>query len=316
MSDKKFGRWFILRVQTPLSGTSDFRTPFANVDGYVEVRTPFTLEFNIVRNILASANTANFTVYNLKSDTREKIYKDVYDTQNLKALQLFAGYAEKEGELIPRCFNGTIKRAYSYRQGPDFKTVIEAYDGMISMGTDFIKMTVPPSLPMNVVIGQVANELKNVDAVTIGNKFTDITKRAMALMGNPLDIMKQITNNNFYIDNQSAYALDSSEVVQGEVRLLNYENGLIGTPKVSELMVEAEMLFEPRIKPGQLIELQSLTEKRFNGVYRVAGLIHRGIISGSIGGDCKTILTLQRQKNSTVVFDKATNEYRVVTSGE
>lgn len=303
MSDRKFNRSFILKIEV-------------SNNEYIEVNSPFTLEFNVTRNNLASANTATFTIYNLNSYTRSRIYKDVYDIGNLRAIQLFAGYAENLGDLIPRCFNGTVKRAFSYRQGSDFKTVIEAYDGMISMGTDFVSTTVPSGIPIAVSIAQVAKELKNVDKITIGNKFTDITKRAMSLMGNPLDIMKQLTNNNFYIDNQSAYAIDQTEVIQGEIRLINYENGLIGTPKKSELMVEVEMIFEPRIKPSQLIELQSISENRFNGVYKVTGIVHRGIISGSIGGDCRTVLTLQLQKNMIVVFDLATNEYRVVTSGQ
>jgi hypothetical protein len=299
MSDRKFNRAFILKIET---GDNEF----------VEVKSPFTLDFNVVRNNLASANTATFTIYNLGTETRAKIFKDVYDIGNLRAIQLFAGYAESEGDLIPRCFNGTIKRAFSYRQGADFKTVIEAYDGMISMGTDFVSMTVPPSSPVGAAVAKVASELKNVDKVTIGQKFTDLTKRAMSIMGNPGDILKQLTNNNFYIDNQSAYALDQTEVVPGEIRLINYDNGLIGTPKKSELMIEIEMIFEPRIKPSQLIELESLTEDRFNGVYKVTGMTHRGIISGSMGGDCRTVLTMQLQKNTSVVYDQATNEYRVV----
>lgn len=303
MSDRKFNRAFILKVET-----AD--------NEFVEIKSPFTCEFNIVRNNLSSSNTATFTIYNLGSLKRSQIIKDIYDIGTIRAVQFYAGYAENEGDLIPRCFNGTIKQAYSTRQGPDFKTVIEAYDGMISMGTDFISMTSSAGEPTAVTIGKVAKELKNVDKITIGTKFTDLTKRALAIVGNPLDIMKQLTNNNFYIDNQSAYALDQTEVVQGEIRLLNADNGLLGTPKKSELMVQAEMLFEPRMKPSQLLELQSATEYQFDGVYKVTGITHRGIISGSVGGDCRTVLTLQRQKNTKVIFDRSTNEYRVVTSGE
>lgn len=299
MSDRKFNRAFILKVE--ISDTEN-----------VEIVSPITCEFNIVRNNLASSNTATFTIFNLGELLRSQIIKDVWDISTQRAIQFYAGYAENEGDLIPRCFNGTVKRAFSTRQGSDFKTVIEAYDGMISMGTDYVSLTVPAGTPNEVTIQNVTKELQNVDKTTIGTKFTDLAKRATALMGNPLDILKNLTKDNFYIDNQSAYALDKSEVVQGDIRLLNADNGIIGTPKRAELMVEVEMIFEPRIKPSQLIELQSDSAYYFNGVYKVTGITHRGVISGSVGGDCRTVLTLQLQKNTSVVYDRATNEYRVV----
>lgn len=300
MSDRKFNRSFILKAETPNNE-------------FIEIKSPFTLEFSITRNNLAASNEATFTIYNLGSDTRAKLVKDVWDynPSNMRAVQLFAGYAENIGDLIPRCFNGTIKRAYSQRQGSDFKTVIEAYDGFPSSATQMVSMTVAPGEMQAVTIAKIANSLKGVDKVTIGSKFTDFAKRATAILGNPMEALNTITKGNFYIDNASAYAIDKTEVIDGEIRLINADNGLIGTPKKADMSVEVEMLFEPRIKPSQLIELQSLTDDRFNGVYKVTGLIHRGIISGAIGGDCRTVLTMMYQKNTTVVFDQATNEYRI-----
>jgi hypothetical protein len=294
----KFNRSYVLRVET---GDNEF----------VEILPPFTLEFNIQRNNLASSNTGHFVVYNLNQANRAKIYKDIYDVGTFRAVQLFAGYAEKTGDLIPRVFNGNIKRAFSHRQGPDFRTELECYDGQISNMTSDIAITLPPSINTKVIIEAIARNLKDVGGVTVGNKFTDISNRSTALMGNPSEILSQLTGNKSYIDSGNVYALDKDEVILGDIRLINVDNGLLGTPKKQETMIELEMLFEPRIKPSQLIELESTTEPRFNGFYKVTGIIHRGTISGAIGGEARTNLTMIQQKVTDVVYDKATNEYRV-----
>ena len=293
----KFNRAYILRVET---GDNEF----------VEIKPPFTLEFNIQRNNLASSNTANFVIYNLNTANRSKIYKDIYDVGTFRAVQLFAGYAEKTGDLLPRVFNGNIKRAFSHRQGPDFRTEIECYDGQISNSTSDIAITLPASINTKDIIEAIAKNLKDVGGVTVGKKFTDISSRSTALMGNPSEILSQLTGGKSYIDSGNLYALDKSEVVIGDIRLINVDNGLLGTPKKQETMIEIEMLFEPRIKPSQLIELQSSTEPRFNGYYKVTGIIHRGTISGAVGGEARTNLTMIQQKVTDVVYDKATNEYR------
>jgi hypothetical protein len=305
MSDRKFNRSFRLKIETIVKDT------------FIEILPPFTVEFSITRHNLAKSNEATFTIYNLNKDTRAKVVKDAMDynlAENRLAIQFFAGYAEKIGDLIPRCFNGTIRRAYSHRQGSEFRTVIEAYDGFPSFNTQMITANINPGETQANAIMKIAKSLDGIDKVTVGTKFTDIAKRYTAILGAPQDVLNDLTNDRFYIDDGSAYALDKSETIDGEIRLIDVDNGLLGTPKKANIVVEVEMLFEPRIKPSQLIELKSATDDRFNGVYQVTGIIHRGTISGAVGGDCRTIVTMMEQKGYKVILDFATFEYRVQPS--
>lgn len=302
MSNRKFNRAFILKAETK------------TLDEYIEIRSPYTVEFSITRNNLSKSNEATFTIYNLGSVSRAKLVKDSQDynlESNRRAIQFFAGYAESENELLPRCFNGTIRRAYSVRQGSDYRTIIEAYDGMPSFSTQMISSNINAGETASNAIKKLANGLDGVDKVTVGSTFADKAKRYIAILGSPQDVFNEMSNGKAYVDDGSLYALGDGEVVDSEIRLINYENGLLGTPKRADLTVEIEMIFESRIRPMQLIELQSLTENRFSGVYQVTGIVHRGIISGSVGGDCRTILTMMQQKGATVVIDKATGEYRI-----
>jgi hypothetical protein len=77
-----------------------------------------------------------------------------------------------------------------------------------------------------------------------------------------------------------------------------------------ETFIELDMLFEPRIKPSQLLELDSLTEKRFNGYYKVVGITHKGTISGATSGSCTTTLQMITIKEANVIMDQGTQEYQ------
>jgi len=300
MALRKFNRSYILKVET-------------NDGDHIVISYPLTINFNVARNNLAATNTATFSIFNLNETSRAKIYKDVWDVKNLKAIQFFAGYIDSETDALPRVFNGTVKRAFSQRQGPNFTTEIEAFDGQISLPDKEVSLTLPAGATDKQALDAAGASLKTgANTMTIGESYKNGMQRARAMMGNPMEILNQISGGGAFIDNGNVYVLDETEVLPGEIRLINKDNGLLGTPKKSEIMVEVDMLFEPRLRPSQLIELQSETERRFDGLYKVTGIVHTGTISGSMGGDCRTSLTLLRQKDYKVVFDQSTFEYMAV----
>lgn len=104
----------------------------------VAIELPYTVEFEVRRENLSSSQDATITVYNLGERLRDLIYKDQYNTTEFRAVQLRAGYEDLGAPLI---FNGTIRQAYSYREGVDFKTVIDAYDGAYMMANSYTTQT-------------------------------------------------------------------------------------------------------------------------------------------------------------------------------
>lgn len=302
MTDKKLGRSFLIRIQKKES---------LLLDQYVEIGWPFTCEFNISKNNLASANTATFTLYNLSEETRSSIVKDAWDISDIRGIVFYAGYANP-GDLIPRIFKGTIKKAYSTRHGSDFKTIIEAFDGVISKDVPSISFTFPKGTLKPIALEQIFRELnKNSDGkLTAGQKALGVFKRAYSMIGDPMTILQQLTDGKFYIDDGNAYVLDDSEIVPGTISKISAANGLLGTPKRMETIVEVDMIFEPRIKTSQIIEIESQSAKYFNGYYKITGFTHRGVISGSVSGDAVTTITAQIFKDTIIVYDSATNEYR------
>lgn len=310
MSDKKLGRSYLIRIEKKSSFLSSITNQLSL---FIEIGYPITCEFNITRNNLASANTATFTLYNLNEATRSSLVKDAWNIDDQRAVEFYAGYAEPN-DLIPRCFKGTIKRAYSVRQGSDFKTVIEAFDGLISKDVPTLSFTFPKGTYKPVAIESILSEINknSKGSTTFGQKVIGTFKRAYAMMGDPMTILQQLSEGKFYIDNGDAYILDDTEIIKGDIVELSAANGLLGTPKKMENVVECDMIFEPRIKPSQIIELKSTTAKYFKGFYKVTGIVHRGVISGNVSGDAITSLTMQLFKDTVLLYDKATNEYRVV----
>jgi hypothetical protein len=61
------------------------------------------------------------------------------------------------------------------------------------------------------------------------------------------------------------------------------------------------MIFEPRFLIGQALALESFTEKNFNGVYKVIGVKHKGVISDSVCGNAITSVTLWHGPALTVI---------------
>lgn len=270
----------------------------------VEITMPFTIDFDINRNIMAGANTSRVTIYNLNQDTREKIYKDQYRTAEYKGIIIRAGYGmENNPKLLPIIFKGNLKQAYSQRQGTEYKTEIEAYDGGFayvngSQSTNFIKGS-----KRNDVIDTLIQGLPHINKGAIGD-FNDTLVRGNSLTGSVIDNLQAITNGNFFIDNEKAYCLKPDEYIEGDILVIKADTGLLSSPLRSETYLKIRILFEPRIRLGQLIDLQSVTNSEFNGLYKVMGFRHHGTISQAKGGDCETELTLWYGANKLIKESK------------
>jgi len=306
MSNRKFNRQFILRVES-------------NEGEYHEIISPLTCEFNITRHNQASTNVANFVLYNLSSEIRNSIYKYSGDVWTIRQIEFYAGYEQMNGGQLPRCFKGQVLNCFSVRQGSDYRTEIEAFEMFPELIYDQISETIYKNTPTSLAIKRIASSVKGLGAVTISKTYSELTKRTVSVMGCPYEILVAIskgnsyTNSNFYTDSNNAYFILPTELVNNEdlVSIVaSNNNGLLGTPRYFNEMMEIDMLFEPRIIPSQLISIKAIDDTMFNGDYKLVGFIHSGIISGAVSGDCKTVMTLVNIKPSDILIDMATTEYR------
>jgi len=274
----KFGLWFLLKAQT-FSGD------------IVEITYPLTCEFQVVRNNLASVNSATFTIYNLNERTRFSLFKDSYDI-TFRTIEFYAGYRSRGVDLVPLVFSGSIRQCYSERSGSDYKTVFDCYDGQQSMAAGFISSPTTAGVNLKDQVAGLISQLPNIKGGVVGDSLQGQSKRGSAQFGNPAEIIKNLTGNELYIDNMNAYSLDTTEVLSGESIVITSESGIVDIPKKTETSVEMSLIFEPRLKVSQLVEVKSSANRFYNGLYKLSGLTHAGTISGSVASDVVTKLTM------------------------
>lgn len=266
----KFGRNYSLSVETQNGET-------------LTIELPFTIEFDITRNTLTSANVAQVRIFNLSQKNRNQIRKDVSDYGDLRLLQLKAGY----GANLPIVFSGNITQAWSVREGSNFITQIECFDGGFAFANAQIDLPVPSGTAKQTVIETLASNLPGVTVGVIGS-FPGDLGRAQALSGNTLQLLAEQTGGAVFIDNGKVNCLKNSECLEGEIAIIDSNSGLLGTPVREQTIIHFEMLFEPRLQVGQLVQLQSITGANFNGFYKVISVKHRALISGAVAGDAIT----------------------------
>lgn len=260
-----------------------------------EVDFPITLSFDINRDTLSSANTGHFTLYNLAEDVRRDVFHDYYDigTKSFRRIRLQAGY---ESELFqPIVFEGNIISAYSRRQGANWLTEIEAYDGSLGMANSQVSTTLPAGWDLRAAITSLAGSLKDIATGSIGN-FKQQNSRGLILSGNAWDNVQNLVKFQegvAFVDNGKFHALLPDEYIASasSIPLVNSDTGLLNSTKRKKLIIDADIIFEPRAAIGHLVQYESI-ESVNDGLFRVNAVKHRGTISGAVGGDLTTTLSL------------------------
>lgn len=277
----KFGRTFTLKIQIDDALNS------------VEIVYPMTLEFTVVRNTFASANTGSFTIYNLGIDRRRQIYHDRYDTLNYRQIILQAGYESDQNTPLSTIFQGNVQSAYSYKRKQDWTTKLECFDGGFGILNGQASVSLGAGWDVNNAIKQITKTMPNVTTGTISLPGMEST-RGLSLFGNGWDIIRRLSGNNTtFIDNEKVNAVAQGTYITPPdgIPLISSDTGLLGTPRKLGALLEVDMIFEPRIVINQLVALES-EESYYNGQYAVMGFTHRGTISGAVCGDAITTLSL------------------------
>lgn len=276
----KFGRNYILNIELQ-SGKQ------------LTVELPFTIEFDVTRNILSSANVASIRIYNLSKINRDQVEFNIYNQGSFRKVQLNAGY----GSNLPIIFYGNITQAWSVREGVNFITQIECFDAGYCYNNAFTNITFPANTPNKTVITTLVESLAayNVSKGKIGD-YPGTTGRGKSYSEPTVSLIARLSNGGFFIDNGVANCLGNSECIENNFPKIDASTGLLGTPVREQQILTFDMIFEPRVQAGQIIDLQSSTisnssaSQAINGFYKVTSIKHRGMISESVCGDAITTL--------------------------
>jgi hypothetical protein len=254
----------------------------------IRITPPFTLNINIKRDTLASANKGQFSIINLGPSTRARIFKDRYDFAAYWQIQLNAGY----GDRLETVFQGNIYEASSVKNGTEWTTSIDAFDGIHAIQNGFTAQTIQAGTSRQNILERVFNDFPNLVRGAIGQEVlqSDPEPRGKVLFGPTAEVLTQETDNRFFIDNEQINVLGDDEILPGEAVVLA-EDQLLSTPKRRETFLDVETLFFPKAQIATACALNSL-ESFYNGIYKIAGLSHQGVISEGVNGRMTTKLSL------------------------
>lgn len=254
----------------------------------IEVGYPLTIDFQIVRNTSASANTATFNIYNLNAGTRNDtrfFFQDRFATDKVKSIKFEAGY----GNNLVTCFQGKILEAYTHRQGTEVITSIQALD--YGIASDYVNTTIDAGTSFKEAYKLVLQTSKDLTIGAIGD-IDGIFQTPTTFEGNIIKVLNNITGNNTFIDGGVANTLLPNECLNEGVTVIQASSGLLSTPQRRGGEVVIDTLFNPNYKVGQLLEIKSDISSAFSGTYKVCGITHSGVISGAVAGTRKTTLNL------------------------
>lgn len=302
---KKFNRVYQLKGEVSQGVT--FTSPLSNpnqINANVTVELPYTVEFEISRANLSSSQTGDFRLFNLAPEIRDAIKKDIYNIDQIRAVQFWAGYSNDDSHTQPLIFNGTINQAFSQRVGQDWITTIQAFDGGFQMANGYgVAQTVTAGLESQDAIRQLAGTLPGMSAAPIVGNFPTANKRGEVFFGNVWDLILKKSNGLATIDNGQVKALNYNECFAGGLPEINDASGVIGTPRVSGVTIEFEMIFEPGLTVGQIIRLNLSATPTLNRQWKVLGFEHHGKItdSGSAGEAVTTVRLWYSPQSLTIV---------------
>lgn len=332
----KFNRKYLLAIQygeeqhkeqkTLPNGEVSEEVYFTEGKSELVIRPFFTIKFSIDRGVYASMNKMSLDIYNLGKTTREKIYYDaILHASVNKKIVLYAGYSEADFTKfnqsvitnnirnsingIPLVFCGRFTRAYSYRQGSDFITHIEAFDlpekNEVDISTEFDVGTTQKEM-MNYLANELGLNKENV-IIDEDFKFKLIRKKSFSktttweavenIINSVNSIIKQEKGDNaplfrLYYDYPNLIIARDDHYLENGYTYISSETGLLSTPIREGAKITFKTLFEPMFRCGGYVNLNSrTTQSGISGILKVIGYKHQGTISPVVSETLTTEFT-------------------------
>jgi|SRR5579884_2617901 len=243
--------------------------------------TDLRITFKIEKTSESNPNTATISVYNMAKDTRSLCEKKG------NAVVLKCGYDTN----IPLVFSGDIAKCTTEKQGPDIITTMEAGDGQVAFDTSTFDQSFAPGATVQSIFQQVTGSFGVAVGPLLGIP-NDSVNNGMTLSGDSKKHMDDLTKKygmEWSIQDGQIQVAPKNTPVFGTAVLLNSETGLIGSPKRVKILkansdpllgdfnkdagVTFRSLLNPKLKPGQLVSLQSVN---VTGLYTCRKVVHSG----------------------------------------
>lgn len=256
-----------------------------------DIEYPITIEFDVQTSAFSQNNGATIRLYNLNAEFQAYLWKDNNETDKYVTMWLYAGY----GDNMPLIFSGDAHYCYSYREsgGVDYITEIHADNALYIFNYGYMNNTFSKDTTIIDILKTAISNAGGVYDLGYVSPKIPATKRPKTMIGSTMDLLgREYKDYNIFVDKGELHVLGKNEVIPGQVPVITTESGLLGSPRKAGNLLSCDMIFEPGLTTGQVIEIQSETLPFMNAKYALVGLRHRGVISPVVGGQVITSVDL------------------------
>lgn len=235
-----YGRAYDLKVG-PATGGAGLR--FGNT---LQSPSALHLTFEITKIAQGAANKGTLTLYNINQKLRTSIVRG-------HQVSLSAGYMGLMGVLI----NGTVFKATSQRQGPDITTTLDLIDGLKALLYSPFDRPYPKGTHIAKVLEDVAQAMDVLPGTVMGlpNKRFGRGFVAHGLCRDILETLLKPYGLEAQVNNGKLNILPKSATLGTAAIVLSPKSGLLGVPSVAQTSVSFEAMLNPRLVPGQMVQL-------------------------------------------------------------
>jgi len=232
------------------------------------------LTFDVTKTLDRSANTASLSIWNLSENSRSWLQEKGLE------VSIEAGYVEERNQI----FKGDIENTTITREAVDWIVALELGDGTAALQSSRVNLSLRGPQKMGAVLQKVAETL-GLDTGNLKEKVASDGARSVlkdiinsiVLSGKSADVLEEVAaamGLSYSVQDKGLLFRAPGEAVSGPAIELNDSKGLLGSPEVGEKgIVSARSLLNGRIKPGVLIDLESLL---ISGQYLVQKVKHVG----------------------------------------
>lgn len=269
----------------------DLGFSFDNIDDEAE---GLKISFKIDKDVSQESNKSELKIWNLKSETREKIEKA--DTK----LEIYAGYKDTGGPV--KIYTGSVLMSETKDEGKDVVTELKLGDGADSLRDTVVSLSFPPDTDGRRIADTIAGEM----GLTISyakDVLMESFKNGFSHAGYAKDAMTTVCNAfgcDWSIQNGIIQVIMAGGTFADRGIVFSPESGLVGSPhrinqaKPSEDKEnskgkrqrqskktrpekkagwEISTLLAPSVNPGDAVKVES---RMIKGWFRVESISHAG----------------------------------------
>ena len=207
------------------------------------------------------------TIGNLNIDVVKQL-----TTLSFRPLQRFKNQitvnAGEAGKQLQTIFIGDFENAYGeFQNAPTMNLMVKA----IAAQHGALMATPATSVDGTEQVAKLMEQWAVEAGCTLENKGVNASVKNVVYRGSPVDKAKTLARDvgiDLIIDDGKFIITPNGQAVDGNAVLIDPKHGLLGYPAFSNDGIEFNMIFDPNVKIGGLVKIESIVP-RASGIWKV-----------------------------------------------